>query len=224
MRFLLCLIAFAATSVIANDQVQAQERPGSFYSTAGVTFSHQHGVSGETYQTYVAAPGGTSRGWIVAGGAFIGRGLSLEGEIESTGIMSAREPSRYGQTFNEDRRDVFFGANVRFHGPSGSPVHLEPLIGFTVVRREGWSQRESFKYWLTPQQELVVDARWPHDLPNGVGLTAGLDLRVGSRHLAFVPRFRIRFASVGNDFVSAYPSTGLPKWTVSSGISGRVDF
>lgn len=220
------LLRSIALTFLMTGLAMAQERPGSIgsgYVQGGITLDHQRGVSGETDQLYVAAPGGTTLGWIVLGGVFIGAGLSIEGELASTGVMSAREPSRYGMTFNEDRRDRFFGVNMRFHVPANRSVHLEPLAGLAFVQHQRWSQTEYFQYWLTPQQQTIVGPRVRDDLPARLGLTAGLDVRVGGRHMAVVPSFRFRMAEIGEDIVSAYPG-GLPRWTISAGVAARVDF
>ncbi len=216
------MAAVAALAGIVSGSAQAQERPGSVYATGGVTVSHQSGVSGETRQAYVAAPGGTVLGWTVGGGVYLNGGVSVEGELASSGVMSAREPSRYGMTFNEDRRDRYFGVNVRLHRPSSSAVHLEPVIGFFVVQRTAWSQTEFDRSWPRPPQELFIEPRRPRDLPDGVGVTTGLDLRVGGRHLAVVPSVRVRVASRVED--SVYPGGDIGSWTFAFGAAGRIDF
>jgi hypothetical protein len=223
VRRLLCLGLVGAAAALASARAQAQERTGSSYVIAGSTFSRQEGVTGETSVTYVTAPGGTTSGWTVAAGVFVSRGLSLEGEVSSTGMMRAREPSRYGMTFNEERRDRFFGVNARFHVPLSGRVCLEPMAGFVVIRHERWSQTEYLQYWLTPQQTSIVGPRVREDLPTRTGLSAGADLRLGGEHLALVPSFRVRVADLGEEIVSAYPG-GFPRWTISPGISARIRF
>ena len=223
MRRLLWVTALVATLTLTGRHAWAQQRPSSLYAMAGIAFPQQEGLTGEASQTYVTAPGGATEGWMVAAGVFVAHGLSLEGEVSSTGVMKAREPSRYGMTFNEERRDRFFAVNVRFHIASNGRVRLEPLVGLVMVRHERWSQTEYSRYWATPEQEVVVGPRVRQDLPTRAGLTAGIDLRVGGRRLAFMPSFRIRFAGVGEEIVSAYPG-GFPRWTVSPGVSARVDF
>jgi hypothetical protein len=59
-------------------------------------------------------------------------------------------------------------------------------------------------------------------LAPAIGLTTGLEARVGGRHLALIPGFRLRLNS-GNRS-STYPGGGPPKWTLTSSVAGRVDF
>ncbi len=216
------LLLFALAFDVAN-AAHAQEHPGSGYATGGLAVSHQSGVTGEMSQTYVAAPGGTTFGWQVGAGVFANSRLSLEGEFESTGLMSAREPSRYGLTYNEDRRDQCLSVNLRVHPRSGSSSgHFEPLLGFLAVRRQAWSRTDSRDYL---SNQLRTGSRYARDLPGGIGFTAGLDFRVGTRRFALLPGFRLRVASVGNDgYSTTYPGGNVSALTISPGVSGRFDF
>ncbi len=223
MRRLLWVTALVATLILTGRYAGAQQRLNSSYVMAGIAFPRQEGVTGEQSQIYVAAPGGATVGWMAAAGVFVARGLSLEGELSSTSVMRAREPSRYGMTYNEERRDRFFAANVRFHIPAGVGVRLEPLVGLVLIKHERWSQTEYTRYWAAPGQEVVVGPRVRQDLPSRAGLTAGIDLRMGGRRMAVVPSLRIRIAGTGEEILSAYPG-GFPRWTISPGVSARVDF
>jgi hypothetical protein len=64
----------------------AQSDPGSFYFAGGVTVSMQEGPSGESSETYVTAPGGTTAGWLVGGGVFVTRAISVEAEWARAGV------------------------------------------------------------------------------------------------------------------------------------------
>ena len=74
----------------------------------------------------------------------------------------------------------------------------------------------------TLPQELFIEPRRPRDLPAGIGLTTGLDLRVGGRRLAVVPSVRVRVASRVEDMV--YPGGEVGSWTFAFGTAGRIDF
>jgi hypothetical protein len=223
------ILAFVLVTAVAGvvSPVFAQEEAGAFYLQGGVMFAHQDGVTGESPQTYVAAPGGTTTGWAVGAGVFAAPFLSIEGELSSTGLMTAREPSRYGITYNEERRDRFIGGNVRFHAPSASPVHLEPLVGLALIHHEGWSTTE--RMVSLPQPHVEIDQRRAHDLPNSVALTTGADLLIeGGRHFAVLPSFRwiIRLGTGTNgdfEITGAYPD-GFPRYTLSGGVLARVVF
>jgi hypothetical protein len=204
----------------------AQEQAGTVYVQGGAAFPHQSGVTGESGQTYLAAPGGTTTGWTLGAGAFAAPFISIEGELSSTGMMTAREPSRYDMTFNEERRDRFIGGNVRFHIASASRVHLEPLVGLTLIHHDGWSTTERVRFF--PEQHVEVDPRIAHDLPESVALTAGADLNIGGRRFALLPSFRwiTRLATSREgdfDITSNYPG-GFPRYTISGGVSMRVGF
>jgi len=202
----------------------APDRPsrGSVYLHGGLALPWRPGVTGEQSQTYVAEPGGWTTGWVAGGGAFLYGFMSLEGELSMTGTMKAVEPSRYFMTFIEERRDLFIVANVRFHTRLFSAVTLEPLAGFAVVRREAWSQVDRMRYrgadWV-----LERGTREPQELPPGVGIAAGADLRIGGRHVAILPSFRVFRMTVSDEFVNHYPG-GATGWTIRPAILLRVDF
>jgi hypothetical protein len=220
-------IVIAAIVVLSSTRsVFAQERPGAFYFTGGVTLPYQDGLTEETYVTYVTAPGGTTIGWSAGAGVFASKAISIEGEVLSTGMMTAREPSRYDFTYNEERRDRFMGGNVRFHLGSSARVHLEPLVGLTMIRHEGWVQSERRVFVPVPRVE-IDQRREKDDLPNSLGLTAGADLCIGGR-FAVIPSFRfitrLKSGTSGDfELTSHYPG-GFPRYTISGGLLARLRF
>ena len=201
----------------------AQERAGSVYLTAGVTGVHQSGAADGVSQVYIAAPGGTTAGWSLAAGVFVGSSVSVEAEWAGTGMLRAREPSRYFMTYIEERREQYFGANVRFHLLPGRLVDIEPVAGIALVRRDRWSQTETLRAYMPPDQTLTVGPRVRYDTLTGASALAGVDLRIGGRHVAFVPSFRVRVATRGEKIESYYPA-GYSAWSVAAGASLRVDF
>lgn len=218
-----CVVAAAAV-VLGATVCAAQEQPGSAYVVGGVAVPHQQGATGEESETYVTAPGGTTRSWTFGAGVFLTRTLSVDGEISRTGMMTAREPSRYGMTFNEERRDWFFAGNFRFHLRPGSRADLEPVAGLVVTRHQGWSQTEYVSY-TTPAQR-TTSPRISVGLPRTLGLNAGADLRLGSRHVAVVPSFRVRwrFAVFGDNTNFGWYPGGFPHLTISPALAMRIDF
>ena len=227
MRNLVCRLLIAiAVFIVLERTALAQEESGGFYVFGGIAFPHQEGVSGEVPVTYVTAPGGTTTGWSVGAGVFAGSVLSIEAEVSSTGMMTAREPSRNFTTYNEERRDRFIGGNVRFHVGSRAAVHLEPVAGLCLIRHEGWVTTERVVFF--PQERIEIDPRFEKDLPNSLGLTAGADLRIGRGRFTVMPSFRfIRQLAGGTegDFTlgSNYPG-GYPLITLSGGVIARIDF
>ena len=223
MRPVVGLLIFSILAVAPVREARAQERPGSVYVLAGVTVGHQDGASDGESQIYITAPGGTTPGWLVAGGVFVGSHVSVEGEWSSTGMMSAREPSRYFLTYVEERRDRLLAAIVRFHTRPGRRVDIEPLAGVAAVRHDRWSQTETYRSYLPPDQALEIGPRIRYDTLTSAAFIAGVDLRVGGRHVAFVPSFRVRAVTRGEDIVAYYPG-GFPRWTIGGGAYVRIDF
>ena len=211
----------------------AQERPGSVYVIGGIVQTYQDGPSGESSQTYVTAPGGRTGGWLVGGGVFVARALSIEAEFSTTGMMEAREPSRYGMTFTEERRDRFWSLALRLHLPRGARFRVEPVVGVVVTRPEAWSQTTTYRSWLTPQQTLEVGPHQQHRLASAAGLTVGCDIRIGGRRVAVLPHVRASATGVTHGFYggssdrkdigSIYPG-GYPTWTIRVGAAIRVGF
>jgi hypothetical protein len=170
---------------------------------------------------------------LIGAGVFVASPMSIEAELASTGVMTARQPSRYGMTFNEERRDRFVSLAARFHLPKGARFRVEPVVGMVVTRPQAWSQTEYYMFWLTPQQLLVKEPRQQHRLDTTVGPTFGCDVRVGGRHAALLPYFRVSDTGVSHGFYSEssdhreigaiYPG-GYPKWTLRSGVAVRVDY
>ena len=226
-------IVFGAVVLCLGATAFAQDHPGSIYAIGGIGLSRQAGPSGTSPQTYVAAPGGRTRGWLIGGGIFVASAMSVEGEFSSTGLMAAREPSRYGMTYNEERRDRFVSLAARFYLPRGARVRVEPVVGMVVTHPEAWSQTEYYMYWLTPQQFVVKAPRQQHRLDTNVGMTFGCDVRIGGRRAALLPYFRMSDTGVSHgsydgssphrEIGALYPA-GYPKWTLRSGVALRVDF
>lgn len=212
-----------AWAILLTASASAQDRTGSVYLHGGLTLPQQEGVSGQAdHQTYVAAPGGRTAGWLFGAGAFLVRHLSVEGEVASTGVMEARQPSRYGMTFNEERRERFFSGNLRAH-LGGGGVQLEPVVGFTVVQGTQWSRTEYERLTPAGGTRTEVSDRFRNDLPRRYALSFGLDARIGGPRLAVVPSFRVHVASVPDEMVPIYPG-GVNRWTFSPGVLARVEF
>jgi len=212
------VMALAAASGAA-----AQERPGAVYVLGGVTMTHQGGALDGESQIYVTAPGGTTAGWTLGGGVFMARHLSVEGEWAWSGVMTAREPARYGMTYVEERRDRMIGVMVRFHTRPAGGIDIEPVAGVAAVAHDRWSTTEINRPWLPPDQAVDVGLRVRYDTVTGAAFVGGVDLRIGSGHVAVVPGFRVRAVTRGEDLIAFYPG-GFPQWTVGGGVTARVSF
>jgi hypothetical protein len=217
-------IMFVGLLMLSTQWAEAEERVGSTYVSVGFIAPWQSGVTDETHQTYVAAPGGVSWGWTAVGGVFVTKTISIDVEFSSTGLMTVREPSRYDRTFTEERRDRFFGGGVGFHVQPTNHVHLEPVLGLVIADHQGWSQAEIHQTY--PVSKVVIDPRQTLNLPRGFGMSAGVDVRVGGPRVALLPSFRILFTTGGdNDTSPIYYPGGAPSgWTISPGIGVRFDF
>lgn len=215
------LLMYAATlALLAAVPAAAQERRGAIYVAGAVTVPYQNGVTGTVPETYETAPGGFSLGWSVAGGIFLHRRISLEGEFSRTGIMDAVEPSRYYMTFYPERRDQFITVGCRFHVRPASSFDIEPVAGFDIVVQQGW---ESTLY-ASPFRSPERASRWQVDgLPTAVGFSGGLDLRLGGRHFAAVPSIRVHRTYRPSETGSYWPG-GFPTWTIRFSIGVRYDF
>jgi hypothetical protein len=215
----------AATLLIAGAAagVGAQERPGAVYVSGGVTAAHQDGAEDGDGQIYITAPGGTAPGWTLGGGVFVARHLSIEGEWSWSGMLTAREPSRYFVSYIEERRDRSLGVLVRLHITPGSRVDIEPVAGIAAVAHDRWSTTETSRPWLPPGQDVEVGPRVQYDTVTGAAFVGGADVRIGSGRFAIVPGFRVRAVTRGEDLVAYYPG-GFPRWTIGGGVSARVVF
>ena len=216
-------VAAAVLVLAAACGVAAQERPGGVYAAGGVTISHQDGAADGESQIYITAPGGTTAGWLVAGGVFLTRRLSIEGEWSWSGMMTAREPSRYWMTYIEERRDRTLGVMVRIHTRPAGSVDFEPVAGVAAVAHDRWSTTETNRPWLPPGQTVETGPRLRYDTVTGAAFVGGLDVRIGSGRVALVPGFRIRAVTRGEELMAYYPG-GFPRWTIGGGASVRVGF
>jgi hypothetical protein len=226
LRAITLMVALAGATA-----AHAQGR-GTVYLAGGAAVMHQDGPSGESPETYATAPGGTTLGWSAGGGVFVADWLALDAELSRTGWMTSRQPSRHGMTFNEERRDLFISFAARFAFPAAGTVRIEPVAGIVFTRPEAWGQTE--RSLLAPTPQLVsVDPRQERFLDWGFGIGVGADLRIGGRHIALCPSFRLIQSGVSggqydehsapNDISSIYPG-GYPDWTVRGGLALRVDF
>ncbi|MFN7982379.1 MAG: hypothetical protein U0Q11_11015 [Vicinamibacterales bacterium] len=211
------------TASLAHAQ-RATERG---YLVGGISVDHQSGATGEVQELYITAPGGWTTGWTLGAGVHAGEHVSIEGEVSATGVMKAREPSRYDITYDEERRDLFVSALLRMRPSRGSRVAFEPVAGASLVTHQAWSQNEYARYTGTLPVTVTVDPRQSRDLPMSLALTGGLDARIGARRLAVMPSFRVRRRihrlNGENDFEWWYPG-GMPSTTVSVGVLLRVAF
>jgi len=220
------LLSVAATAF-------AGESPGSIYVVGGLVAAHQAGATGESHQTYKTAPGGTTLGGVASVGVFVTRHLGIEAGFATTGTMTAREPSRYGMTFNEERRDRMLTVATRFHLPQWGAVRVEPVVGVAFTWPHASSQTDRTLSWTTPPQQVVHDPPIEHDLDTGVGVTFGCDVRIGRGRASLLPTFRVTDTGVSGgsydgiaprtEIGSIYPG-GYPRWTTMAGVALRVDF
>jgi len=213
----------AGLTVAGVTGAAAQERPGAVYAHGGVTIAHQNGAADGESQIYITAPGGTTAGWMAGGGVFVARHISIEGEWASSGTMTAREPSRYGLTYIEERRDRMLGVIVRFHTRPAGSADLEPVIGVAAVAHDRWSTTETSRPWLPAGQDVDVGPRIRYDTVTGAAFVCGADVRIGGSCLAVVPGFRARAVTRGEDLMAYYPG-GFPRWSIGGGVAVRVVF
>ena len=201
----------------------AQERPGAVYVQGGVTATYRDGAADGKTQIYITAPGGTSVGWSVAGGVVVAGHVSLEADWSWSGMMTAREPSRYGLTYVEERRERALGVMMRLHTRPASGVDLEPVAGVAAVAHDRWSTTETNRPWLPPGQAVEVGPRIRYDTRRSAAFVGGVDVRIGGRHVAVVPGFRVRAVTRDEALMADYPG-GFPRWTIGGGVCVRFGF
>jgi hypothetical protein len=155
----------------------------------------------------------------------VGPTASLELELSTTGVMKAREPTRYDTTVNEERKDRGAALAVRFHLRPNHIVDFEPVVGIVLVGTRAWSQAESYSH-SNPQPLLAVYPKQRRDLPIRAGFMAGIDLRLGRGRLTFAPSFRVQAARTGTATAidSEYPGGGFPVRTFRPGVTVRFTF
>jgi hypothetical protein len=212
----LALLLCAALPPLASAQT---ERPGAVYVSALLNVPWSQGLTEDTYQIYVLPPGGWSLGWSVLGGVFVAPRASVEFEFSRTGIVDRTEPSRYGYTYYEERRDNFFTTALRLHTRPQRSLDIEPVVGFDVVKEENWRTEDYLPYTGYPGP-VTHYPRSKSTVPAVPGFSTGVDLRIGSGHTAFVASFRIHrtFWRQTGDFDET------KRWTLRPGAGLRVSF
>lgn len=191
----------------------AQERPGAVYVLGGLAVTRQDGATDGEHQIYITAPSGTAAGWMVAGGVFVTRHLSVEGEWSWSGMMTATEPARYGMTYIEERRDRALGVMMRIHTRPAGRVDIEPVAGIAAVAHDRWSTTVTTRPYLPPDRAVEVGPRVEYHVPTSAALVGGVDVRFGNNRVAFVPGFRLRAVTRSEDLLAQYPG-GFPRWTI----------
>ena len=215
--------AAALVLAAAAGGASAQERAGAVYLFGGLAIAHQEGAADGESQIYITAPGGTAAGWTVGGGVFVSRHVSLEGEWSWSGMLTAREPARYGMTYIEERRDRLLGVVVRIHARPAGSIDVEPVAGVAAIRHDRWSTTETNRPWLPPDQAVEIGPRIRYDTVTGAAFIGGVDLRIGSGRVAIVPGFRVRAVTRGEDLLAYYPG-GFPTWAIGGGVTARITF
>ena len=225
------LLPCVAVTLALGSVPSAQRAPGPLYVEAGGALTGQAGPSGTESETYVAAPGGTTAGWLLAAGFQVWSHASIFGEWSTTGRMTASEPSRYFMTYEEERRDRFLTLGLRLVLPAGRTVALEPMAGLVVTFPQAWSQA----VYTDPTAPRPPQPRIEHRLDAGVGPAVGCDVRIGGHRVSLVPSFHLLRSRISNgryddtpsapevDIESIYPG-GYPGWTFRTSVALRLRF
>jgi hypothetical protein len=225
------IVVFSLLTIGAAAMAAAQSGPHRVFLEGGAAVVHQSGaVDGESV-TYVTAPGGATLGWSVGGGVRVAPAASVHVELAGSGLMAAREPSRYGMTFNEERRDRFLTLGVGFPIRLATGLALAPFAGVAITFPQAWSQVDyASDVGLTPPPP---GPRITHRLDRGVGPAFGVDALVGRGRVSVVPSFRMLRTAVDTgryddspesprvEIASIYPG-GYPTWTLRTGLVLRL--
>lgn len=207
--------------LLASALPAAAQTPGTVSISAGVVTTSQSGVVDQEFQVYTGSPGGVTTSWAAGVDIALPRGLALGIGVTPTGLMTSRQPSRYGMTFNEDRRDLFVDAFVHGHVRAARSFALEPLAGVTVAHRRHWSQTEYRKYYLLPEEQILVGPRVEGTSLTSVGALVGLQLAIGTARFAVVPSVTGRLV-VQEEYSGWYPEPGPTRFSASVGVVARV--
>jgi hypothetical protein len=212
------LAVLSASTATAQPSSQA-EQPGRVYLGAAIVQSRAPGETGESTQTYSAAPGGPSWGWSITGGVFLQRHFSIEAELSRTGLMTATEHSRYNITYFPTRRDTTVTFAGRVHLRPGRAVDIEPLAGFLVGTMSRGMTSTTTTSYSPPSNDTF-------DIPSLriSGLSLGVDLRLGNRRVAIVPSFRLRQTHVNLGDDTWWPGNSGGGWTIAAGLGVRASF
>lgn len=204
-RFAYCLL-FVTTFSAHGAQAQAQ---GAVYLTAGVGLPTQQG-SAIGPNTSSTAPAGTIFGGAIGAGVFLSRLASIEGEISRTRLIENQQNVR-DFIMSERRRDNVITTLLRFHPQRGRRVQIEPVTGFAIAIPQSSYQ--------TTGTDGKVQPKLDRQMPALVGLTMGVDARVGDERFSIVPSLRLRVTSGSPD--EMIPK-GYPRWTVIPGVAARI--
>jgi hypothetical protein len=228
MRIARVLLALVLCVCGGLGRVHAQER-GRTYVEGGAALTHQAGPSGNSPETYVTAPGGTTTGWFAGAGVSLGERVAVIADWTRTGRMTAIEPSRYFMTFHEHRRDQILTVGVHLVLASTRWFAIEPAAGLALTFADARSRREYVDPFFPRETEPPVT----HELDTGIGPMFGVALRVGTARVAIVPSYRLLRTGIGGghyddlpgspavDIESIYPG-GYPEWTMRLGVALRV--
>ena len=207
----------ASPYTVTGGQPGPSEQRGAIYLSALVNLPWSQGLTSDEFQIYVLPPGGLTVGWSVLGGVLVAAHASVEFEFARTGILERTEPTRYGFTYHEERRDNFFTTAVRIHTQPHRALEVEPVFGFDVVKEETWSASERVPYVGGPVEE---SPRYKSTLPAAAGFSFGADLRAGAGRTALVVAFRAHRTFWGGtgDF------DDTKQWTIRPGVGLRFVF
>jgi hypothetical protein len=112
---------------------------------------------------------------------------------------------------------------VRAHIPLSTRVTLEPVGLFEFVREESWLAQVRDVPGVPSPGSGSVDDYAPFVNSWSRGLAGGVDLRLGSERLAFVPGVRVHRTFRGEAATSTWPG-GRSTWGVDVTAGGRLDF
>jgi hypothetical protein len=204
-RIALCLLLVMSLAVHG---ARAQEQ-GTIYLTAGVGLPTQQSVPIGS-STFSTAPAGAIFGGAIGAGVFVSRLASIEGELSRTRLIESQQNVR-DFIMSERRRDNVITMLLRFHPQHGRRVQVEPVAGFAIAIPQSSYQ--------TTGSDGKAQPKVDRQMPILVGLTMGVDARVGNERLSIVPSLRLRVTSGNPD--EMIPK-GYPRWTITPGVAARI--
>ena len=218
VRFLKTVIAAVVTAAIllCAENASAQNPT---YIFGAVAIAARDGVTGEKAEFYLAAPGGKTAGITVGGGIGLTRVVGMDVEFSRGGPMKAREPYKYGETYNLELLENFLTIGTRFEVSAGRYIRFEPVTGFLLAVHEASAQEECCN--LGVPLPYTVGPKIRNRVPVSPGLTLGLDVPIGNRRIAVLPSLRW-YWTVNN--LDRYFPGGYARVTWAPGVGVRFGF
>lgn len=204
-----------------HDHQAKQGHDERVYAAAGMQWTMQPFEPTHT-GPYDFGPGGSAFAWMANLGVMLTPNVGIDVEGASTGMIRGQGGARSYYTQSVERRDQFFGVNLRLVA-KGRGWSVEPVVGAFLVRHTGWTQTTKNVYAGPGQFERRAEPPHEDTFPVSVAISTGLDARLGTGRVTVVPVARFRYRVTNTKILGNY-AYGAPLVTLSTGLLARVTF